>query len=726
MNWYFSAEELSRPVREGGTPPKQALKYRRQTCEYLQQLGVWLQLPQLTIATGFVYFHRFFALKDFEDHDRLSVGIACLFLAGKVEETPKKLKDVILLSHKLRHHFYSPKEKYVPLKLDSPKYEDEREKILLAERLVLQTIAFDFIVEHPYKFLLDYVKRVNGGQELAQSAWNFVNDSLRTMLCLQYRPQIIACAAIYLASKRPSNKWWERMTNEASKRELDDISDQILELYPDEFPLKQQSKLANSGPSPLQSPPFSGSETPESVTLSPPSEAVHTPSPNLLPQVGLPITSSHRSHKDPHSHNSRREDSRRDDSRRDDPHSKSHSRSGGSNSNRNSSDTVPPPPPEEPPPPELPPPPPEEPPPPPSPHDKRDVDRNERDSYSRRRSSPERGQNRDYSRKDYDLRDPAYDHRDRDLRNNEYATRERTEERVTAYRYERYNSERKEYNDRDFRDRDPRDRDRDNNREREPRDLREPERDNTNNRDFRDREPRDRDRERDIRDRDNNNREREPRDRDFRDRERDLRDRNRDLRDPRYTTRWERQDKDWERGGYKSDMRYRSRDLRTNLYAKPFKMDKDHKPLSPTSFSNSPSGSDSKTPSPDRLYPSSDMKKARVEDKDRNRNYSQAERTSKRRRLPPGSFKPDSFKADSRDDADLREKPNNPQSSRYDQQNTQRPWKSNRTHDEQRDTNDQERRNNSSSTNINSQKDNDEEEGSITSNQSSNIKEDWI
>jgi cyclin T len=47
-------------------------------------------------------------------------------------------------------------------------------------------------------------------------AWNFVNDSLRTTLCLQFKPQLIASAAIYLASKflkydLPEGKkpWWE-------------------------------------------------------------------------------------------------------------------------------------------------------------------------------------------------------------------------------------------------------------------------------------------------------------------------------------------------------------------------------------------------------------------------------------------------------------------------------------------------------------------------------------
>jgi len=148
----------------------------------------------LTIATAIVYFHRFFVRKDFSEFDRwvcanlplpLSpdlhfpssplqlIATACLFLAGKVEETPKKLKDVLLVTYKLRN-----KKDIV---LDSSEYYSLREEILIQERCVLQTIAFDLTVDHPYKHVIDIIKsyhipKEKGGQELAQYAWNFVND----------------------------------------------------------------------------------------------------------------------------------------------------------------------------------------------------------------------------------------------------------------------------------------------------------------------------------------------------------------------------------------------------------------------------------------------------------------------------------------------------------------------------------------------------------------------
>ena len=39
----------------------------------------------------------------YEHYDRFTVATTCLFLASKVEETPKKLKDVVIETYKVHH-----------------------------------------------------------------------------------------------------------------------------------------------------------------------------------------------------------------------------------------------------------------------------------------------------------------------------------------------------------------------------------------------------------------------------------------------------------------------------------------------------------------------------------------------------------------------------------------------------------------------------------------------
>ena len=51
-----------------------------------------------------------------------------------------------------------------------------KELILLGERLVLSTIAYDLNIQLPYKPLVTALKRLNIYPDLAKVAWNFVND----------------------------------------------------------------------------------------------------------------------------------------------------------------------------------------------------------------------------------------------------------------------------------------------------------------------------------------------------------------------------------------------------------------------------------------------------------------------------------------------------------------------------------------------------------------------
>lgn len=61
---------------------------------------------------------------------------------------------------------------------------ERQDDILEAERIILHTLGFEFNVEHPYRHLLNAVKRVTRAQTvneslsrgLAQVAWNFAND----------------------------------------------------------------------------------------------------------------------------------------------------------------------------------------------------------------------------------------------------------------------------------------------------------------------------------------------------------------------------------------------------------------------------------------------------------------------------------------------------------------------------------------------------------------------
>ncbi|WVZ86876.1 hypothetical protein U9M48_033594, partial [Paspalum notatum var. saurae] len=175
-SWYFSRKEIEENSlsRRDGIDLKKESYLRKSYCTFLQDLGMRLKVPQVTIATAIVFCHRFFLRQSHAKNDRRTIATVCMFLAGKVEETPRPLKDVILLSYEIIHK----KDPAAVQRIKQKEvYEQQKELILLGERVVLVTLGFDLNVHHPYKPLVEAIKKFKVAQNaLAQVAWNFVND----------------------------------------------------------------------------------------------------------------------------------------------------------------------------------------------------------------------------------------------------------------------------------------------------------------------------------------------------------------------------------------------------------------------------------------------------------------------------------------------------------------------------------------------------------------------
>ncbi|OEL33814.1 Cyclin-T1-4 [Dichanthelium oligosanthes] len=160
-SWYFSRKEIEEnsPSRRDGIDLKKESSHRKSYCKFLQDLGMKLKVPQVTIATAMVFCHRFFLRQSHAKNDRRIIATVCMFLAGKVEETPRPLKDVILVSYEIIHK----KDPNAGQRIKQQKeiYDKQKELILLGERVVLVTLGFDLNIHHAYKPLVEAIRRFN-------------------------------------------------------------------------------------------------------------------------------------------------------------------------------------------------------------------------------------------------------------------------------------------------------------------------------------------------------------------------------------------------------------------------------------------------------------------------------------------------------------------------------------------------------------------------------------
>ncbi|KAJ7306415.1 hypothetical protein JRQ81_009763 [Phrynocephalus forsythii] len=222
------------PSMGSGLDAETEAQLRVTGCELIQAAGILLRLPQVAMATGQVLFQRFFYTKSFVKHSMEHVSMACVHLASKIEEAPRRIRDVINVFHRLR--FLREKKKPVPLILDQ-EYVNLKNQIIKAERRVLKELGFCVHVKHPHKIIVMYLQvlECERNQHLVQTSWNYMNDSLRTDAFVRFHPETIACACIYLAARTleiplPNRPHWFLLFG-ATEEEIQEICLKILRLY---------------------------------------------------------------------------------------------------------------------------------------------------------------------------------------------------------------------------------------------------------------------------------------------------------------------------------------------------------------------------------------------------------------------------------------------------------------------------------------------------------------
>ncbi|KAF9188745.1 hypothetical protein BGZ51_000343 [Haplosporangium sp. Z 767] len=158
------------------------------------------------------------------------VAATCVYLATKTEESARKFKDIIVAC--------AQKAAKKEINMDDS---SKANTIIYTEELLLETLCFEINVEHPYNHMIwlieNYAKDPQRVRKLKFVAWAFINDSLRTTLCLLYQPKIIALAAMHIAAKYLDENMNElfgdvwREQYEPYFQEINEVANEIMDQY---------------------------------------------------------------------------------------------------------------------------------------------------------------------------------------------------------------------------------------------------------------------------------------------------------------------------------------------------------------------------------------------------------------------------------------------------------------------------------------------------------------
>eukprot|EP00747_Dinoflagellata_sp_TGD_P166919 gnl/TRDRNA2_/TRDRNA2_190477_c0_seq1.p1 gnl/TRDRNA2_/TRDRNA2_190477_c0~~gnl/TRDRNA2_/TRDRNA2_190477_c0_seq1.p1 ORF type:complete len:322 (+),score=52.23 gnl/TRDRNA2_/TRDRNA2_190477_c0_seq1:53-967(+) len=171
-------------------------RFRRRFGGLIQRAGLDLRMDVVSSATAALYFQRFFLVEKQEDFDPSRIAAACVWLASKVREDSRRLRDIINSFAALEGR------SDVQQALEMEAYWAIRDDLVLHEQALLRALSFDVEPTPAYSFLLELAWLLNCGpatQGVVALAWTLLNDAFCSDICAVSPPERVALACLLLA-----------------------------------------------------------------------------------------------------------------------------------------------------------------------------------------------------------------------------------------------------------------------------------------------------------------------------------------------------------------------------------------------------------------------------------------------------------------------------------------------------------------------------------------------
>ncbi|CCD63445.1 Cyclin-T1.1 [Caenorhabditis elegans] len=200
--WLFTKEEMKKTASiQEGMSREEELASRQMAAAFIQEMidglnnvkDPKMKIGHTGLCVAHTHMHRFYYLHSFKKYDYRDVGAACVFLAGKSQECPRKLSHVISV--------WRERKDRKQLTTETARNE-AAQIIVLLESMILQTIAFDLNVHLPHIYVLDIMKKVDKKEHyrpLTSCAYYFATDVIAvTDWSLRYSAASMSIVIIHL------------------------------------------------------------------------------------------------------------------------------------------------------------------------------------------------------------------------------------------------------------------------------------------------------------------------------------------------------------------------------------------------------------------------------------------------------------------------------------------------------------------------------------------------
>jgi len=84
--------------------------------------------------------------------------------------------------------------------MDPVTVEQDRQRLLAVERLVVETICFNFTSRMSFPYVIKLGRVLKATKKLTKLAWRLASDSHRTLVPIQYPPHVVALGGLYVAA----------------------------------------------------------------------------------------------------------------------------------------------------------------------------------------------------------------------------------------------------------------------------------------------------------------------------------------------------------------------------------------------------------------------------------------------------------------------------------------------------------------------------------------------